>query len=223
MNKLVSELQDVIEKKANNDELRQELSSLVKMLKLGFLSKPVGMEKVSKVYASNDAKKIKQFYDTFGSQINAMKLAGSFDLFATYMSVEYGITVAFESDEAPNIFYAKKGKKLQKFQDLYNEYFIEPAPRSPQEAATKILKALEALTKDFVAANEAIKEELKGIIESQSDLTPDTVKAVDRILTKSRIKAIVAEELAAELDHKISQQQKAVDIILEDGTSEDTE
>lgn len=214
MNDLVNQLQDVVEKKAANHELKQELSSLVKMLRTGFESKPVGMEKVSKVFASNDTKKIKKFYDTFGSQINAMKLSGQFDSFVNYMSVEFGIKIGYETDICPRINYIKKGKKRTKFEDLYTGYFYEPIPKSPTEAVTKILSSLDTLTKDFNNESDGVKEALKSVIEAQTQYSPLTVKTLDKILTKSRIKAIDAEQVAMEIDANITLQSQAVDLVV---------
>jgi len=215
MNKLIKSLEEIIDKKATNNELRQELSSLVKMLKTGFANKPTGMEKVPKVFAANDPKKIKKFYDTFGNQINALKLSGNFDIFASYLDCEFGISISYKSDVCPNMQYIKKGKKLQKFQDLYTTYFLDSIPKSADEAATRILKSLDNLTKEFHNENEVVKESLKAIIEAESNYTPETVKTVDRILTKSRIKSMSVEDVAGDIELKLTSQQKAVDMVTE--------
>jgi hypothetical protein len=214
MNKLIKDLQELIEKKADNHDLKQELSALTKMLKTGFEATTTGMEKIPKVYASNDAEKIKKFYDTFGNQIVALQISGNFDLFTEDQKVTYGINIEFTSESSPNIQYIKKDKKRKKFDDLFTGYFISEVPKSPKEAIEKILKSLDALTKDFTAENDLVKESLKEIIESQTEHSPATVKTVDKILTSARLKSIKVEDVATALEETLNLQQQGVDIAL---------
>jgi hypothetical protein len=215
MKQLIKELQEIVEKKADNDDLRKELSGLVKMLKIGFESRTSGMEKIPKVYASNDADKIKKFYDSFGTQIQALKISGNFDLFADYLKITYGITIEFSSDNAPNINYVKKPKKFQKFSDLYSQYFLDETPTSARVAVEKILLSLDKLTKEYNNENDLVKETLKDIIEGQSEHSPMTVKTLDKILTTARIKSLSIEDVANEADEKLNLQHLGVDMALE--------
>lgn len=221
MNKLLQDLQDLIDKKVDNHDIKIELSALTKMLKIGFETTTTGMERIPKVFASNDNAKIKKFYDTFGNQIHALNISGNFDKFATYLKVTYGIDISFSSDTLP-IHFIKTPKKFKKFNDLYTGYFIEEIPKLPVDAISKILKSLDALTKDFTAENEAIKETLKEIIEKQTEHSPATVKTVDKILTSARIKAIKVEEVANAVEDALTAQQQGVDIALKGSSNDNT-
>lgn len=212
MNDLIKQLEEVIDKKADNNEMKKELSTLVKMLKIGFEKKTNGMEKIPKLFACNDEKKIKKFYDAIGNQICALKVEGSFDLFSDYLRINHGIEVTFTSDEAPSIRY-KKGKKFKKFVDLYTGYYVQDTPSNAKEAMSTILNSLNALTKEYNNETGEVKEILKSIIEKQIEHSPETVKTLDKILTNARIKAIEPEEVANSIEDKINLQQQAIDII----------
>jgi hypothetical protein len=215
MNQLIKNLQDLIEKKADNHDIKQELSTLVKMLRIGFESTTTGMEKIPKVYATNEAAKNKKFYDSFGNQIQALSLSGNFDKFVEYLEIHFGIHIHFTSETTPiNIHYISKPKKFKKFNDLYTGYFIEEFPKAPKEAVGKILKSLDALTKDFTVENDLIKETLKDIIENQSEHSPATIKTIDKILTSARIKSIKVEDVANGIEETLNLQQQGVDIAL---------
>lgn len=216
MNKLIKDLQDLIEKKADNHDLKKELSVLLKLLKTGFEAKTTGMEKVPKVYASNDAAKIKQFYDSFGNQISALKISGNFDLFADYLKITYGINISFTSDASPNIQYIKKTKKFNKFKDLYTGYFIDEIPQTPKEAVAKILNSLDKLTKEYDNENSIVKEALKDIIEGQTEHSPSTVKTIDKILTSARIKSLKVEDVANSAEEVLNSQMQGIDLVLKE-------
>jgi len=213
-------LEELIELKADNQDLKKELSSLLKMLKVGFESTTKGMEKIPKLYATNDTEKIMAFYNSFGNQINAMKLSGNFEKFAEFLRITYGINISFTSETAPNIHYIKKPKKLQKFQDLFNRYFLEEAPRSAAEAVTKILNSLDKLTKENISENDTIKETLKGIIEAQNEHSPATVKTMDKILTSARIKSLSVEDVANDAEEKLNLQQQGIDLVLKENSTD---
>lgn len=213
MNDLIKALEEVIDKKADNQDLKRELSTLTKMLKTGFDSPTTGMEKVPKLFATNDSAKISKAYDNIGNMIGALKISGNFDKFAEYMSIHFGIKFEFSSDNAPNLRYNTKAKKLGKFKDSYTEYFLEDTPQNPQDAVAKILKALDALTKEWNGANDEVKDALKGIIEAQSEHSPTVVKTVDKILTSARIKALKAEDMADVLEDTLNAQQQGIDLV----------
>ena len=214
MDNLIKELQEVIDKKADNDDIRKELSTLVKMLKIGFEKKTTGMERIPKIFATNDNDKITKFYDTFANQINALKVNGSFDLFASYLSTNYGIKIDFESESCPNNRYITKPKKLKKFEDIYTGYFLDELPKEPNDAIKKILLSLDKLTKEFNNENEAVKESLKDIIDKQSEHSPLMVKTVDKILTSARLKALKVEDVANDADDKLTLQQQGIDFCI---------
>jgi hypothetical protein len=220
MNQLIKDLGELIDQKAENQDLKNELSSLHKMLKSGFETKTTGMEKIPKLYASNDADKIKKFYDIMGNQINALKISGNFDLFATYLSTTFGINISFQSESSPIISYIKKGKKFNKFQDLFTRYFLSEVPKSPKEAVSKILTSLDKLTKECNTETDAIKESLKAIIEKQAEHSPATVKTVDKILTSARIKALKVEDVASDAEDKLNLQLQGIDLLLKENTQE---
>lgn len=211
---LIKELEDLIDKKVDNQDVKVELSNLSKMLKTGFENKTVGMEKVPKIFATNDNDKITKFYDTFGNQINALKLSGNFDLFNQYLEIHFGIKITYASDDAPSMQYKTKGKKFQKFSDLYTRYYLEDVPRNPVDAAKKILNSLDALTKENINITTEVKEELKHIIEKQVQHAPMTVKTVEKILTNARFKDMTVEDVAADVDAKLTLQQEAVNMVM---------
>lgn len=214
MNELIKELETLIERKADNQDIKSEISSLSKMLKTGFENKTVGMEKVPKLFATNDNDKISKFYDTIGNQINALKISGNFDLFKQYLEIHFGINVSYSSEDAPKLQYKTKGKKFQKFSDLYEQYYLEDVPKNPVDAAKKILNSLDALTKDHININTEVKEELKNIIEKQIKHAPVTVKTVDKILTCARFKDRSIEDVANEIDSNLTLQQEAVNMVM---------
>lgn len=225
MNELIKDLTELIDKKVDNNDIKQELSTLTKMLKSGFESNTSGMERIPKVFATNDNEKITKFYEAFGNQIVALQISGNFDLFTDYMKIHFGINIEFTSETSPNISYVKKDKKRQKFNDLYTGYFIDEVPKSPKDAIQRILKSLDALTKDFTAEDQVVKDSLKEIIEKQTEHSPATVKTVDKILTSARIKSLKVEDVANALEETLTLQQQGVDIALggkpndEDSTS----
>ena len=221
MNELIKKLELIVDKKADNHEIKQELSSLVKMLKTGFESKNVGMEKVPKLFASNDAKKIQKFYDMIGNQVNALKVSGNFDRFATYLSTNFGIKVSFTSETAPNIRFMKTGKKFIKFTDLYSQYFLEDVPQSATKAVEKILNSLDKLTKEYNTENDDVKEQIKTIIENENEHSATTVKTMDKILTSARIKSISSSDVADNEESKLSDQLQGVELIRK-GNSNDS-
>jgi hypothetical protein len=213
MNTLIKALEEVIDRKADNHELKQELSTLTKMLKTGFDSPTTGMEKVPKLFASNDSAKISKAFDSIGNMIGALKISGNFDKFAEYMEIHFGIKFEFSSENAPNIRFNTKPKKFRKFEDAFTGYFLAEVPSSPQEAVAKILKSLDTLTKEWNGVNEEVKDALKGIIEAQTEHTPTVVKTVDKILTSARIKALSTEAMADQIDEILSAQQKGVELV----------
>ena len=214
MNELIKDLTELIDKKVDNNDIKQELSTLTKMLKSGFETSTTGMERIPKVFATNDGAKIQKFYDTFGNQIAALKIAGQFDLFAEYLKITFGINIEFTSDISPIISYVKKEKARQKFNDLYTGYFIDEVPKSPKDAIEKILKSLDALTKDFTTEDQIVKDSLKEIIEKQTEHSPATVKTVDKILTSARLKSITVDSAASAVEEILTLQQQGVDIAM---------
>lgn len=213
MNKLINDLDELINIKEENHELKQELSNLVKMLKSGFEKKTIGMEKIPKLFASNDEKKIAKFYDTLANNINALKISGSFELFQNYININYGIKIDFAHDNSPSNHYVTKPKKLNKFKDLYSTYFLEDIPKDANVAIKKIMSSLDSLTKENVTMNDNIKEILNSIIEQENNHTPSTIKTLDKILTSARIKNMKASEVASDIEDKLNLQLQAVDII----------
>jgi hypothetical protein len=217
----MKDLQELIEQKANNHDLKMELSSLLKMLKTGFETSTKGMERVPKIYASNDNEKIMSYYNAFGNQINAMKISGNFEKFTEHMRVTFGINIEYTSEASPYISYVRKDKKLQKFKDLYSRYFLQDAPRTAVEAIEKILLSLDKLTKEDNAECDIIKESLREIIEGQSEHSPSTVKTMDKILTSARLKSLSVEDVANDAEEKLTLQQQGIDLVLKENSTED--
>ncbi|SPF56239.1 hypothetical protein SBF1_8980002 [Candidatus Desulfosporosinus infrequens] len=219
MNQLIKELQEVIDKKADNHELKQELSTLVKMLKIGFEKKTNGMEKIPKLFSSNDTKKITKFYDNLANNINGLKVAGSFDQFNEYLKITYGITINFSSEDAPKNSYIKTPKKQKKFYDLYSSYFLDDVPKNPSDAIKRIFNSLDKLNKEYSNESDGVKESLKAIIEKQNEHSPTTVKIIDKLLTNSRLKSVPLEDIANDAENSLMQQQQGIDIILKQSES----
>jgi hypothetical protein len=221
MNELMKKIEELALKQVENHELKQEIGQLSRMIKIGFESKPVGMEKVSKVFASNDEEKIKKFYDSLASSINGLHITGNFEKFADYMMVTHGIVVSYPSNEVP-ISYVTKGKKAGKFADMYNSYFLEEKPFKATDALHKILSAIKALTQQFTLENEEVKDSLNDITASQSEYSHDVIKMIDSIIIKSKIKAVEITEATSDIEDKINNQQCAVHAVhkLMDGSDE---
>jgi hypothetical protein len=212
MNELIKKLEEVVDKKVENHEIKQECGKLIKMLKTGFETKNKGMEKVASVLATNDAKKILGFYEFFGNVINALKISGNFDNFAQVMRINFGIEVTYATG-SPTLRYMKKGKKFDKFSDLYTMYFLGDLPRSANDAVENILKSLDSLVKQYNNENDDVKEQIKAIIESENEHSATTVKVMDKLLTSSRIKAIDLEEIADAEESRLSEQLQGVELI----------
>lgn len=219
MNDLIQKLQEVVDKKADNQDIKKELGSLLKMLKTGFDKKTTGMEKVPKLFASNDTKKIIKFYDQFANTVNGLKVSGNFDQFAQYLEVTYGIKVVLP-DNAPNNKYVSSKKKLEKFKDLFTGYFIEDMPKNANEAIKKILKSIDALTKEINKENDSVKETIKEIIEKENEHSPATVKTIEKIMTSSRLKSIDIKDVTNELEQNLQLQLEGIYVLNGDSTDE---
>lgn len=220
MTELIKALEEIIEKKAEDHDIRKELSALTKMLKTGFDSNTSGMEKVPKLFASNDEKKIAKTYDTIGNLIVAMKITGNLDKFSQYLNIHFGINISFASDSSPNLKFNSNKKKFKKFEDLYTGYFLDSVPQTPVETVGKILKSIDALTKEHNNINDEVKDSLKEVINGQAEHSPLTVKTVDKIMTSARFKAIPPEDVANNIEELINLQQQGVDIILKKSEEE---
>lgn len=221
MNELIKKIEEIVDQKVNNHELKKEISSLQKMLKIGFEKKNAGMDKVAKIYASNDVGKISNFYESIGHQINAMKLSNNFDKFSEFLNINFGISITFDSPDSPVVRYKKEGKKFQQFSDLYSQYFLEDAPKVPSVAITKILSSLDNLLKEYNNENDEIKEQIKSLIEDNDEHSPTVLKTIDKILTSSRIKEVDVDEIVNNEESVLSEKQQGIDIIRKETETND--
>lgn len=212
MNNDIKTAQELVDRKLETEDVKSEIARLKKMLKSGFSTNTDGMEKVCKVFASNDEKKIAKFYWEVANYLRAIELLGNMKRFREY-AIETGINIT----SAPNLNYRQKGKKKAKFLDLYNEYFLEEAPQKGEEAGLKILRALEANHRTVISQEEQIKEEAENMSYSCSKRTFSTIT---QVLTSSKKKDIPIEDVISEVEVKLQEEQQAIDMLGETTESE---
>lgn len=209
---LIEQLDSVIEHKITNKELKDELNTLVKMLKDGFEQKTVAIEKPAKVYAIADEKQLAKYYDTLANQIKGIQLTGNLEKFKQYVLVHHGIEINTTSEE-PNITFIKSKKKFQKFTDSYTKYYLEDLPKNAVEATKKILKSINAVASEVKTDSDAVKDELKSVIELQNEHSPTTVKTVDKILTNARLKSVPIEDVANDIESVLELQYAGLELL----------
>lgn len=193
---------------AEQQVLAKEIGKLKKMIGLGFEGKLIGADKVTKSYGSNDNEQIQKFYELVAGFIKTAVYLGNKDKLVDYLSINHSITL----DCTSTPIYQIKPKKKAKFNDLYNEYFMEPAPKSALEGMTKILNSLSANYKELIDENVKIKEEFEAVVETVSD-TPRTLKTLTRMLTRAKTKDCEVSEIVDEMEGKLAEEQIAVNLL----------
>jgi hypothetical protein len=188
--------------------LGKEIGKLKKMINLGFEGKLIGADKVTKAYGSNDNEQIQKFYELVAGFIKTAVYLGNKEKLADYLAINHSITL----DCTSKPIYQGKPKKKQKFNDLYNEYFMEPAPKGALDAMTKILNSLSANYKELIDENVKLKEEFEAVVDTVSD-TPRTLKTLTRMLTRAKVKDIEVAEVADELEAKSQEDEIAINLI----------
>lgn len=201
----VQTAEDLVDKRMEIEDIKGEQARLKKMLKVGFDTKTDGMDKAAKALASNDPKKLAKFYTELANGIRALALTDNLEKFQLFCQGLH-ITVGASKE----LHYLKKGKKKEKFQDLYNEYFLDATPSDATVAGNKILTALQALYKAIGEQEEALKEEAEGLTYSCSKRTFSTMA---RVLQSSRKKDVPLEDVISEVEVKLQEEQQAVDIL----------
>lgn len=212
--KTLQAAEDLAALKFEQSNLAKEIGKLKKMISTGFEGKLIGADKVAKVYGSNDNDQLTKFYEFLGGCIKTSYMMGNGDKLQSYLKTNHGIDI----EANPRPMYETKAKKKQKFDDLYNEYFMEPAPKSATTAMTKILGSMSANYKELIDENVKLKEELEAMIDSISD-TPLTLKTLIRMLSKAKSKDMEVADVASEMEAKLSEEQIAVNLV--QGADED--
>ena len=208
----VQTAEDIAERKLEGEDIKKEISKLKKMLKTGFHNKTDGMEKVSKTLASNDPKKISKFYIEVANIIKALAITDNLEKFNEFLA---GYSVSVTSGK--ELTYLKKGKKKEKFQTLYSEYFYEDPPQSGTAAGEKILQAMETNYKTLRQQDEALKEEAENLSYSCSKRTFNTLTSA---LLSAKKKDVSLEEVIVDIESKLSDQQQAVDLLEKNSAEE---
>lgn len=211
MNDIIKKVEEIVEREVENDLLKSEISELKKMLKTGFEAKTDGYDRIPKLMSTADEKKLAKFYDNFGNQIKALKMTGDLDKFVQYLEINHGINITVK-DDFPNIQFAKNDKKKQKFYDIYSTYFLEDVPKDPKTALDKITKSLYNIFKEYKKEEEPIKEDLKTLIENE-EYSSAVIMTLNKIIKKAKVKEEKIEDIAGEVEIKLNEQLKAVEII----------
>jgi hypothetical protein len=212
MSNIIKDVTSIVDREVEVAEIKQEISALVKMLKLGFEKKTNGIEKPAKVYATADEKKLAKYYDSIANQIKGIASFGSLDKFADYMYLNHNIKMNLP-DVFPTMAYAKSKKKSGKFKDLYSGYFLEDVPRKSEEALNKIVNSINKLTKTFTDEATPIKEDFKLLIEAQTEYSPITIKLLEKVLRTAKMKDLTIEDATSDVDSKLDLQQMAITLL----------
>lgn len=208
----VQTAEDVAERKLESEDIKKEISKLKKMLKTGFSNKTDGMEKVTKVLATDDPKKIAKFYTEIANIIKALAISNNLEKFNDYL-MNFNVSVTSNKE----LSYLKKGKKKEKFKMLYSEYFYEEPPQSGTAAGEKILIAMETNYKTLRQQDEALKEEAENLSYSCSKRTFNTLTGA---LLSAKKKDVALEDVINEIEVKLNEQQQAVDLLEKDSSEE---
>jgi hypothetical protein len=211
MKELIKKIEDIIDREVENNHLKTELNQLSKMLKLGFENSTNGYDKIPKLFATADEKKLKKFYDIFGNQIKAMHVSGDYKQFSEYMKINHGIEFVV-SDKFPNMSYTKNPKKKDKFYNLYSSYFIADTPKDAKEALDQITKSIGNIFKEFKKEEEPIKDDMKLLIESDEN-SKLCINTLAKIVKTSKMKDETMVEVAGAAEDKLNEQLKAIDMI----------
>jgi hypothetical protein len=188
--------EDLVDRREEIEDIKGETKKLSKMLKTGFELKTDGMEKAMKALASGDPKKLAKFYAEIANVLKVLALTDNVEKLNDFL-IPYGVDV--KATKSMN--YLKKGKKKEKFQDLYNEYFLNATPPVAADAALAIIKAGITLNAQINNLEEHLKEESEELGYS---CAKRTFKTMTSIISSSRKKDVPIEEVAAEVEVKIT-------------------
>lgn len=209
MNKIVEAAETLSDLQQEKKVIQKEVSKLSKMIKTGFEGKQAGLDKVAKVYSSELNEDVDKFYTSIGNSIKGIALAGNFEKFKDFLSLNFGISLV---DYEPKLSYTKKDKKKQKFQDLYEEYFLDPAPNKADEAMKKIMVSMSANFKEIKKESDKIKEEFEQVNTSVG-CPKRTLQTLTSIISKAKSKDVDVKEVTSDIEIKISEEQMALDLL----------
>lgn len=209
MNKIVEAAETLSDLQQEKKVIQKEVSKLSKMIKTGFEGKQAGLDKVAKVYSSELNEDVDKFYTSIGNSIKGIALAGNFEKFKDFLSLNFGISLV---DYEPKLSYTKKDKKKQKFQDLYEEYFLDPAPNKADEAMKKIMVSMSANFKEIKKESDKIKEEFEQVNTSVG-CPKRTLQTLTSIISKAKSKDVDVKEVTSDIETKISEEQMALDLL----------
>jgi len=209
MNKIIEAAETLTDLQQEKKVIQREIGKLNKMIKTGFEGKQSGLDKVAKVYSSNLNEDIERFYTNIGNSVKAIALTGNFEKFSEYIKIHFGITF---NEYEPKISYIKKDKKKQKFLDLYEEYFLDPAPNKADEAIKKILSSMSVNFNEVKKESDKIKEEFEQV-NTTAGCPKRTLQTLCNILSKAKSKDIEISDVTSEFETKISEEQMAIDLL----------
>lgn len=211
MNDIIKKVEEIVDREVENDLLKSELATVKKMLKVGFEGNYGGYDRIPMMFSNADEKKIKKLYDNIANQIKAIAMCGSIDKFNDYISINHSINIDIEK-EFPKPSFTKNEKNKNKFYDLYSTYYIEDVPKDPKQVLDKLTQSLYNINKEFKKEEEPIKEDLKILIESE-EFSPAIIKTLNKIIKKAKVKEEKFEDVAGEVETKLNEQLKAVELI----------
>lgn len=209
MNKILEAAETLSDLNEERKVIQKEVSKLNKMIKTGFEGKQSGLDKVAKVYSSELNEDVDKFYTSIGNSIKGIALSGNFEKFKEFMNVHFSINLL---DFEPKLTYTKKDKKKSKFQDLYEEYFLDPAPNKANDAMKKILSSMSANYKEVKKESDKIKEEFEQF-NTTVGCPKRTLQTLTQIMSKAKSKDIEVSEVTCDIETKISEEQMALDLL----------
>lgn len=207
MTKTLEVAESISDMYVENAVLGKEISKLKKMIGLGFEGKTIGSDKVAKILGSEDSESIAKLYDTIGGLIKSVKTEGSLDKLITYLNINHSITL--DCTATPS--YNRLPKKKSKYNDLFNEYFLE-SPTNPETDMKRIMNSLSANYKEAKVEDLKVKEEIEAQLENITD-TEETLKTLTKMLTRSKLKDIEVSDVVSELESKMAEQEIAINLL----------
>lgn len=212
MKEIVKKIEELVDQEVENETLKQELTEIKKMIKLGFEGNYAGYEKIPILYSTADEKKIKKFYDNLANQIKAIAISGNLDKFNDYISINHSINIDVEK-EFPKPSFTKKEKNKDKFYDLYSTYYLEDVPKDAKIVLDKLTQSLYNINKEFKTQEEPIKEDFKNILDNDPEYSSMVLKTLSKIIKTAKKRAETMEDSASTIEQKLNEQMKAIELI----------
>jgi len=192
----------------NTNDLKKEISRLKKLITLGFEGDNKGVEKVAKVFGSEDQDEIKKLYDNIGNIIKAIYIQGSFENFSNYLKNVHSVNLQSCNF---SLKYKNNSKKIEKYKEEFEYYFLEPSC-NPENDIVRIQNSLTANFKEIKIETDNYKEEFNTQANNISD-TKETLKTITKILVQSKTKDIEVKDVVTDIEEKIQEQEVALTIL----------